>query len=645
MCGIVGFNWDDKGLLKKMADAIRHRGPDDSGYFTDGRVSLGHRRLSIIDLSRNGRNPIWNENRDICVVFNGEIFNYVEIREELEKKGHRFTSNTDTEVIVHSYEEYGEACVGRFIGFFAFALYDIPGKKLFLARDRIGKKPLYYYMKGGRFVFASEIKAITEHAHVKREIDAGALNNFLCLRYNPSERTALRGILRLKPGTTLAYHLATHRAELKRYWQIDNRNAGIVDRPLKKTESDILELLEDSVKKRMISDVPLGAYLSGGIDSSSIVAIMAKLNPGEKIKTFSVGFDGDQIGNELGYAKEVSKIFGTEHREILIKSRHCMKELPKIVWHLDEPMSDPAVVPNYIMSREAKKKVTVVLTGDGADELFAGYDQYRFLALGNRLRWLPKFVRRDVSGMAARMLPYSLLNRIYPYSSSTGREMFQRFSNFFSEIDDDKAKAYLEVVSIFNEEERERLLLYRKNLKSIGISGELNRRYFRNRNHFLNNLIRLDMENYLPEDLLMKPDKMCMASHIEARVPFLDHRLIEYAFTIEPGMKLRGTTTKYVMKRAVSRLLPKSIVYRKKQPFVVPLDVWIEKDLKATFRGMIDKGSIIREGIIDKEYVRKIFSNYSSSRMYYGRQLWSLVNLELWHNIFIEGISPEKLKI
>jgi len=645
MCGIVGFNWDNKNLVKKMADAILHRGPDDSGYFNDKFVSLGHRRLSIIDLSKNGRNPLWNENGDICIIFNGEIFNYTELKEELEKKGHDFFSNTDTEVIVHSYEEYGEKCVERFIGFFAFAIYDILKKRLFLARDRIGKKPLYYYMKGNKFIFASEIKAIIEDKEIKKEINSEALNNFICLRYNPSERTIFNDILRLKSGMTLTYDLIRHKAVLKKYWEIDNRNKKINNKSAETIKNELLELFEDSVKKRMISDVPLGAYLSGGIDSSSVVAMMSKLSPDENVKTFSVGFDGDMIGNELEYASEIAKLFGTQHKEIVIKSHHCMKELPKIVWHLDEPLSDPAVVPNYIMSREAKKKVTVILTGDGADEIFAGYDQYKFLSLGNKLRWLPKFARRDVSRLAMKMLPYRLLNKIYPYSSSTGKEIFNRFGNFFSEIDDNKAKAYLEVVSIFNEEERKELLLFRKKLKSLDLSNNLNKAYFNNKNYFLNNVIKMDMENYLPEDLLMKPDKMCMASHIEARVPFLDHRLIEYSFTIHPDMKLKGMTTKYIMKKAMERILPKRIIYRKKQPFVVPLDVWIEKDLKSTFKDLISKGSIIKQGLVDKNTVKDIFDKYSSSRMYYGRQLWSLVNLELWHKIYIENITPKKLRL
>jgi len=404
-------------------------------------------------------------------------------------------------------------------------------------------------------------------------------------------------------------------------------------------------LVEDSVKRRMISDVPIGAYLSGGIDSSTIVALMSKLNPKERIKTFSVGFAGDKIGNELAYASQVAKIFNTEHKEIMINTKDCIKNLPKIVWHLDEPMSDPAVLPNYIMSREAKKKVTVILTGDGADEIFAGYDQYKFLMMGHKFKWLPKFIRRDVAGTIVKLLPLKLLNKIYPYSSSTGKEMFERFTNFFTEIDDNKANAYLEIVSIFNEKEREELLLYRNKLKSLNLSTEINKKYFKNKNYFLNNLLKFDMENYLPEDLLMKPDKMCMAFHIESRVPFLDHRLIEYSFTLPPKLKLNGTTTKYIMKKSFKNLIPQNIINRKKQPFVVPLDVWIEKDLKYTIHDLLNKGSIIKNSLVEKQQVNKIFGNYKHSKMYYGRQLWSLVNLELWHKIFMEDINPQKIKM
>lgn len=624
MCGICGFNFEDRELLKEMANAIRHRGPNAVGYFSDKNVSLGSRRLSIIDLSKAGNQPMFNEDGSIALVYNGEIFNFKEIRERLIKNGHDFNSNTDSEVIVHAYEEYGVDCLSYFNGFWGFALYDAKKHLLFLSRDRLGLKPLYYYYDGSKLVFASEIKAIIKDKTIKKTLNLDALSCFLTYRYIPSDLTIFNNIKKLKPAHYALLEIKTGKLKTKRYWDIPlstaNRNENII-------KKEIIELLKDSVKRRLISDVPLGVYLSGGIDSSSIVAMMKEFS--DDISTYSLAFEHDKIGNELKYAKKVSEYFGTRHNEIII-STDIIKELPKIVWHLDEPMSDPAAVPVYYLSKEAKKNVTVILTGDGADELFAGYDQYRFLSFANKISILPKPIRKAVP-LTAKLLPKSLLDKIYKYSSATGDQMFSRLTKLMSDIKDNKAKSYTDVVGIFDDEEKEALLKFKFDSHYESINEE----FFQKRD-FVTQLTYFDAKNYLPEDLLMKPDKMCMAHSIEARVPFLDYRLVENAFSIPSSLKLRGNTTKYILKKALSGYLPKGIIHRKKQPFHMPLDEWLSRGLKEYFFGLMQEQEGINSKLFNKSYIKRIFDKYESSKLYYGRQIWSLGIFNIWYKVFIE---------
>ena len=626
MCGICGFNFGDRGLIRLMCDEIKHRGPNAAGYYVDNKISLGSRRLSIIDLSNAANQPIYNEDKTIAVVYNGEIFNFRELKKDLQRLGHRFYSDTDTEVIVHSYEEYGISCLNHFNGFFGLALYDIKKGLLFLARDRLGVKPLYYYHDGDNLVFGSEIKSILLFSEIKRKMNMDAFNYFLTYRYIPCEDTIFQGIKRLKPGYYAVYSLKEKSLKASKYWDI---HASIKKRPEKDVIKDIISLLKDSVKKRLISDVPLGVYLSGGIDSSSIVALMKEFSGGE-IDTYSLGFENDRIGNELSHARKISEFFSTRHHEIMINP-DIIKELPKIVWHLDEPMSDPAAVPVYFLSKEAKKTVTVILAGDGADELFAGYDQYRFMLLGNRARFLPKFVRKNIVPAALKAMPKGLLDKVYKYSSATGSRMFDRLGNFIESIKHDKSKAYIEVVGVFNEGEEKELLKFVPN----NHCAEINREFFPGKKDFLTELTYFDVKRYLPEDLLMKPDKMCMAHGIEARVPYLDYRLAEYAFTIPSSMKLRNGMTKYILKKALKDYLPRETIFRKKQPFQMPLGQWMSKDLKKIFRGLLSER--INAKLFNKHFVEKIFDNYDSSKLYYGRQLWSLGIFNIWHKIYIEG--------
>ena len=635
MCGICGFNFSDKTLLRNMTDCMKHRGPNARGYFTDRYVSLGHRRLSIIDLTKSGNQPMFNEDKSIVITYNGEIFNFKEIKKDLQEKGHSFSSNTDTEVVIHAYEEYGTDCLKYFNGFFSFALYDSKKKVIFLARDRIGIKPLYYYYDKKKFIFASEIKAILEDKTIRREINKNSLNQYLMFRYIFGTETILKNVFRIKPGHMLMFDCNNNKLNIKKYWDIVIGNKNYSEEVYAKT---IFELFKDSVEKRLMSDVPLGVYLSGGIDSSSLVAMMKKLNV-KDINTYSVGFQYDIIGNETAYARKVSDIFGTKHHEFLIKP-DIVRELPNIVWHLDEPLADPATVPIYFLSKEAKKTVTVILSGDGADELFAGYDQYKFMNLGNKMGFVPKAIRKNVIPAIVKVTPSKLLDKVYKYSSATGSKIYDRFGKFISCIGEDKARAYIEVISVFDEEEKSKLLKEPyKNIKNP--YDELNKEYFSNNNDFLSQLTYMDLKTYLPEDLLMKPDKMCMAFSIEARVPFLDYRLVECAFNIPSKLKLNGTATKYIMKKSFRNLLPREILHRKKQPFQVPLDKWMSKDLKDYFKNLIS--SRINDRFFDRDYVKKIFDNYNRSKLFYGRQIWSIGIFNIWYRLYIDEEKPSEI--
>lgn len=638
MCGICGFNFEDKALIKKMCELISHRGPDQGGIFTDKNISLGHRRLSIIDLSEKGMQPMCNENKDIWIVFNGEIYNYMELRAELEQKKHRFYSETDTETIVHAYEEYGEECVKKLNGDFAFAIYDSKEKKLLLARDRLGIKPLYYYADKNKLVFASEIKAILEH-EVKREVNFEALNKFITVRYVPPPETIFKNIYKLKPGHLLSYDLKNKKCAISKYWNPDISNGNILPASETFFIKKMQDLLKDCVNRRLMSDVPLGAYLSGGIDSSSVVAMMSMIHKEnsskEEVKTFSVGFGYGEEIDELRHAKSMSEHFGTDHKEYIVKS-DLVKLLPKIVWHSDEPLADPALIPVYLLAQNAKKEVTVVLTGDGGDEVFAGYEQCKFMLPMERLRKL-KMLRKNIAPFIIKNTPHFVLNKFFKYASSLGEEGIRRATALLRS--DSKGDDYLNIVSIFDNNDKKEILLddIRNRIKNPNLSGWLNSEYFNNKNNYLNQILAMEMGTVLPEDFLMKADKMNMAHAVEERVPFLDHRLVDLSFTIPPKLKLRGFNEKYILKKAMAKFIPKNIISRQKQRFYVPIDLWIREDLKYWADILLDKETIKRQGYFDYSYIEKIRKNYSKSRLYYARQMWSLLTFQLWHRIFLEN--------
>jgi len=633
MCGIVGFNWEDKTLVRRMTETITHRGPDDSVLFTDSGVSLGMRRLSIIDLKK-GIYPLTNEDRNIFVIFNGEIYNFQKLKEMLEQKGHFFRTRTDGEVIVHLYEEYKENFVKFLNGMFAICIYDSKAKEIFLARDRIGIKPLYYWFNKGNLVFSSEIKSILELNSVKREINKTAMNQYFALRYNPCEETLFQDIKRLLPGYFIRFSLEDKSLIISKYWDINLEEQG--KESLASFEKKLFELLKDSVKKQLISDVPLGVYLSGGLDSSAVVLMMSLIRKEENsdapIRTYSVGFANNEKINETQYAKQISELFGTEHKEFFIEP-DVIKLLPKIAWHCDEPMADSALIPVYLLSAAAKKTSTVILTGDGGDEIFAGYDHYRFLKATHTASKLPLF--KAWAPILNKSIPLKTWDKFYKHSSDLGKSAYKRGDLVIRAIKDNKAKAYYELNGMFDDDERKELMKA-NHFEKINYDA-INKEFYEGRADYLKQVQFFDFKRLLAESFLMKTDRMSMAKSVEARVPLLDHRIAELAFSMPSNYKLkRFSTTKYVFKRALRKHLPKEIVERKKQTFHVPVENWLDKELKPVVEDLLNTTKLFREGILDPYQVKKIMDNYKSGKLFYARQIWTLLSFELWHRQFIQ---------
>lgn len=634
MCGICGFTWEDKRLLRDMADIIKHRGPDADGFFIDKCVSLANRRLSIIDLSNAGKQPIYNEDKSVCIVFNGEVYNFKQMKPELEKKGHRFCTNTDTEVIVHSYEEYGEDCVQHLNGMFAFAIWDSNKKKLFLAVDRLGIKPLYYTFFDGRLLFASEIKSLLQCQDVKRTVNRKALLDYLTFRYTPSEQTLFDGIKKLPPGHVMT--LQNKEINLRRYWNLDINRA--TDNPEEFYSKKIVEMLKESVRLQLMSDVPLGIYLSGGLDSSIITAFMKTFTDSD-IKTFSVGFEADEPFNELRYSRLIAEKYGTDHHELVVKS-DSIKYLPSVIWHLDDLDNDPTMLAQYLLSQFTKKEATVVLTGEGADELFGGYDEFKFMTLAERYRSLaPRFLLRSAA-RGVKIVPKKLLDKFFPFASSLGEKGMERLSYFIEDIDN-KEKSYMDLVSFFGDEEKKEVYsgeLHNFEKKSDDCLRQI-KPYFDGytEENILNKLIYLDMKRRLPYHLLHKIDKMSMAHSVEARVPYLDHNIAEFSFEIPARLKLKGMEQKYILKKSASKIIPKEILKRKKHPFVVPMDVWFRQNFKETAEMILSKSTVCKNKYFNYNSVKKIIENYDKSSLYYGRQLWGIISFDIWHKIYIEN--------
>jgi asparagine synthase (glutamine-hydrolysing) len=639
MCGINGIVFSERsgrmaerGLLERMRDVISHRGPDDHGLFVEGRVGLGHLRLSIVDVA-SGHQPMANEDGRLMIVYNGEVYNHADYREQLEGRGHVYQSHCDTETILHLYEEHGAAAVQYLRGMFAFAIWDRDRRELFMARDRLGVKPLYYvHADDGSLYFASEIKSLLAAGAVKPEVNLAALPDYLANHATSGSETMFRGVKRLLPGHTLLWR--DGRINVNEYWDIHfvEPASGDAARSEKDYVDEWRELFRESVRLRLMADVPLGMFLSGGIDSSAIAAMMSGMVT-EPIKTFSVGF-AEREANELEYARMVSRKFGTDHHEIIISPQQFFAALPKLIWHEDEPLAHLASVPLYFVSRLAHQHVKVVLTGEGSDEQLAGYDRYRKtlanLAFAERYerlttRGMRSGIRRGVEG-----LPGGVVRR--------------KLTRTFLTLPADLESIYFDNFAVFPRALQTRLL-------SPAIQAELGaldpyagmRGYLAKTDagNLLDQLLYVDTKTYLHE-LLMKQDQMSMAASIESRVPFLDHKLVEFTARLPQRMKLRGWTTKYILRRAMKGILPEPIISRRKMGFPVPVGAWF----RGEFRGVIDEYVLgeraAARGYLDPAVVQGLVARHQSGTENHAERLWSLVNFEMWLRRFIDGeASPD----
>ncbi|MFN7943851.1 MAG: asparagine synthase (glutamine-hydrolyzing) [Blastocatellia bacterium] len=633
MCGIAGIigpeilpgGMTSGELIRRMCEVITHRGPDDEGYHLSGRpertVALGMRRLSVIDVA-TGQQPVSNEDGTIHIVFNGEIYNHRELRADLIARGHRFRTASDTETIVHLYEDLGERCVEKLRGMFAFAIQDERAGRLLLARDRVGKKPLHYAQCGEHFIFGSEIKSLLRHPAIRREVSFEALADFVTFGYVPDPRTAFQGIHKLPPGHTLSWQDGQIR--LRRYWDFEYART---EQPRPPDETHYLarlrELLAEAVRLRLESEVPLGAFLSGGIDSSTVVALMAQVLT-EPVRTFSIGFRETEF-DELSYARLTARLLKTDHHEFIVSPDVC-RIVEEIVRLHDEPFADVSSIPTYVVSGMAREHVTVVLTGDGGDEVFGGYERY---LIEQRRDWLTRI---------PRPLRYGLLK---PLSRSLPQGFYGK--RWLGNLALEPAARFVENVSYFNADARHALFttafhhqlgdydparMFEELYRTPTSAAQLEHRLY------------LDSRTYLPGDVLVKVDRMSMAHSIETRSPLLDHRLIEFVQTIPAELKVRGTESKHILKRAVRGLVPDEIIHRPKQGFDVPLRHWLNAELKEMLDDTLNSRSLRERGYFSPAAITAIVNAHRRGVRDHARDLWSLLTLELWHRMFIDR-QPE----
>jgi asparagine synthase (glutamine-hydrolysing) len=633
MCGIVGIA-RDPGLgaigvehVRSMADRIVHRGPDDSGFHAAEQAIIGMRRLSIIDLA-GGHQPIANEDETVWVVCNGEIYNFRALRADLERRGHRFRTHSDTEVLVHLYEEYGERFVEHLSGMYAVALWDASRRKLILVRDRLGQKPLYIAEVGGYLGFASEVKALLALPMLRTEIDRAALGEYLSMGYCAAPRTLFRGVRKLAPATRLVWERGVCREES--YWQ----PPSVVDERPSANDwcARIRGELARSVDEHLVSDVPLGAFLSGGLDSSAIVALMAE-RTSHPVNTYSIGYAGTGAAahyNELSFAAEVARRFNTQHSEILV-SPDLAVLMPKLLWHMEEPISDGAVVTTYLVSQLARKSVTVILSGVGGDELFGGYPRYLGAHYGRRYRMIPGVLRRGLIRPLSAMLPSGRQSRLMDLSRYA-----KRFIESAELTWQDQYRSYLEIADA----DRVGQLLGQAADRNDGFAAAVSAETAQDE---LLRLLRVDARTQLPEDLLLMTDKITMAESLECRVPFLDHKLVELAATIPARHKLRGGELKGLLKRAVADLLPPTIVGRGKRGFGAPFGVWFKQELKPLRDRLVNRQTVESRGLLQWSAVSDALAQHDANRADYTDLLLVLVNLELWCRMFLDGSTASDL--
>ena len=626
MCGIVGIVRNDgksvdEALLTRMCTAIRHRGPDDDGFFFNGPVGLGMRRLSIIDVA-GGHQPIHNQDRTAWIVYNGEIYNYLELREKLEKLGHTFYTNSDTEAIVHAYDRYGSDCPKHLRGMFAFAIWDERTQELFLARDRVGKKPLLYAQVNGQLVFGSEFIALLQHPDVNREIDPHALDQYLSFMCVPAPLTAYKSIRKLEPGHTLRWRKGEIKTE--RYWLPDFSKKLTIGE--QEAGERTIEILREAVRVRLMSEVPLGAFLSGGIDSSAVVALMSEEST-ERVKTFSIGFE-EQDFSELHHARRVAEHIGADHHEFIVKP-DALEVLPILVEHYGEPYADSSAVPTYYVSRETRKHVTVALNGDGGDESFAGYERYAALEITEKYRKVPAAIRESLIRKAVELIP----------TSATKKSRIASAKRMLGAVSLPRVNRYMHWVSAFNEQAKTSLYSdsFRRATMHSNASAVLGAWFARaNGASIVDTALLTDLMTYLPNDLLVKVDIASMAVSLEARSPFLDHQVIEFAASLPPEMKLRRLTTKYLLKRVLKQLLPRANLDRRKMGFGVPIGHWFRGRMQPFLREVLLSEKALGRGMFKRETVNRLVDEHVRGERDYAHQLWTLLMLELWFRRFID---------
>ncbi len=634
MCGIHGIislNSDfipTEDILKSMGDVTIHRGPDDSGSYVENGLGIGMRRLSIIDLE-GGHQPLSNEDQTLWLVCNGEIYNFRELREDLKARGHQFKTGSDSEVILHLYEEYGDDFVLHLNGMFGFALWDTQRKRLIIGRDRIGIKPLYYYNDGDRLIFATEAKAILAVPGVDRAIDPVALDSYLSLGYVAAPYSLFKGIKKLPIASLMV--IENQKVEIKPYWKMPS------DLDIHRTETDwkqeVKETIETAVTQQMVSDVPIGAFLSGGIDSSAVVAFMAK-HSSHPVKTYAIGFGGDSGGsyyNELPYAKQVSELFKTDHKEIIVKP-DVVKLLPKLLWHMDEPMADTAFITTFLVAEFARQDSTVILSGVGGDELFGGYRRYLGEFYVQKYQMIPSIIRKTLISPIARHLPSDRHSQLLNLSRLA--------KGFILSAEKPFAERYKSYVEVFSPEQIE-LLRKTRSAENFDAIEEA----FANTasEDPINRLFQVDSLTQLPDDLLMLTDKMTMATSLECRVPLLDQDLVELAARMPGSMKIKGRELKYILKECLHDVLPKEILYRKKRGFGAPMGSWLKNELAPLLKQVLSQKTIESRGLFNWDVVQNTIALHESNKEDHTDHLQALMNLEIWSRLYLDDVSPEDL--
>jgi asparagine synthase (glutamine-hydrolysing) len=628
MCGITGkLHFDpahsvDETPIRRMNGPLHHRGPDDEGVWTAGPVGLGQCRLSIIDLSPTGHQPMSNEDGSVWITYNGETYNHLDLRADLERRGHCYRSTSDTETILHLYEEYGRDCVKHMRGMFVFALWDKQRRRLLLARDRFGQKPLVYAETADGLIFASEIKALLQDPAISREVDEVALHHYLTYGYVPTPQTAFRHIRKLPPASTLVWE--DGRISVERYWTL--RYTPKLEIGEDEAAEQLLALLRQATRLRLMSEVPLGAFLSGGIDSSAVVALMAEAMS-EPVKTFSIGFD-DQTFNELHYARQVAGRYGTDHHEFTV-TPDALATLPELVWAYGEPYADSSALPTYYVARETRRYVTVALNGDGGDEAFAGYERYLAARLAAHYERIPRWLREGIVAPLARRLP----------ESTRRRDILRHFKRFVLAMGDSPERRYARWIILLDNPAKERLYTpeFRARMVEVDSLSLLEQAYTAaDSADFLERTLFVDVHTYLPDDLLVKVDVATMIHSLEGRSPFLDHELAEFVARLPVNYKLRGRTSKYILKRALRDHLPGSILHRGKQGFALPVGRWFRHELRQVAYDVLLDSTTLARCIFDGQAIRTMLDEHTSGRANHWPRIWELLMLELWFRTYVD---------